>query len=299
MNHKYTITSFLLCVAVAGCGQSTVDIEAETAALRAAADKYHEAGSAADTATVASFLAADGLVMPPNEPSVTGPAGFEEYAEAFTGLDGFSMSFEEPIIAVSAGGDMGYTLADTIIGFDGPDGARVEDRLRDFHLWTKEDGEWKVSVDIWNSENPLPDMGSASPLDGAWVVTGLTSPAGDSVEQAGPSQFIFSDGRYSAVYTVGVTERQKSEKDFAPTDKEKVSQYDTLIVNSGTYEIDGNRVTMRPTVAKTPEFIGGRSTMEFALDGDTMSATIVDLVSADGEAPADGAGSTMTLRKAN
>ena len=48
------------CVAVAGCGQSAVDIEAETAALRAAADKYHEAGSAADTAAVASLLAADG-----------------------------------------------------------------------------------------------------------------------------------------------------------------------------------------------------------------------------------------------
>jgi len=54
-------------------------------------------------------------------------------------------------VAISAGGDMGYTLADVALSIAGPDGAPVEQRYRDFHVWRKQDGTWKLAVDIWNS----------------------------------------------------------------------------------------------------------------------------------------------------
>ena len=299
MNNNKTVVFAVLLTVLSGCVQSSVDSEAEQAALRSAATKYHEAGSTSDIETVVALYATDGVILPPNAPAQTGPAAFRDFAIAFTGLPAFSMRFDTPTVEISAAGDMGYTLTDTFISFDGPDGSRVEDQVRDFHLWEKRDGEWKVVLDIWNSELPMPDKEPSSPIDGAWVVSSLQSPEGESIEPAGPSQFIFSDGRYSAIYTVDVVERPRSAATFAPTDEEKVAQYNTLIVNSGTFEIDSNRVIMRPMVAKSPEFIGGRSIWEYSINGSTLTGTIIELGAANGQAPADGTGHVITLSRAN
>jgi len=76
-----------------------------------------------------------------------------------------------------------------------------------------------------------------------------------------------------------------------------VAHYDTIIVNSGTYTISGSKITLRPVVAKSPEYIGGESTMEFSMDGDMLVTTIDTLASIDGVTPDDAVGSSMTLRR--
>ena len=87
---------------------------------------------------------------------------------------GASVSFSNMNVDIAASGDMGYTLADAVVTVDGPDGQPIEDKIRDFHLWKKQDGQWKIAIDIWNSENPMSGAAtSASPLEGAWVVTSL------------------------------------------------------------------------------------------------------------------------------
>ena len=297
---KYTtavclaFSSMLLCA----CTQSSVDVEAERTALRAAADAYHEAGEGLDAEGFASSYTSNGLILPPNEAAVTGRDSAHEFITSFAKAPGASVSFSNMNVDVAASGDMGYTLADAVITVDGPDGQPIEDKIRDFHLWKKQDGEWKIAIDIWNSENPISGAAtSASPLEGAWVVTSLQSSEGEAIDPAGPGQFIFLDGRYSAVYTVGVTERRKSEKAFDPTEEEMVEQYDTIIVNSGTYQVEGNELTLRPLVAKSPEYIGGSSTMEFGVDGDTLTTKIRQLTSANGISPAGAIDSTMTLRR--
>ena len=55
-----------LFVAIAGCTQAGVDLDAERAALLAAADAYHQAGMTQDTDTVASMYTSDAITMPPN-----------------------------------------------------------------------------------------------------------------------------------------------------------------------------------------------------------------------------------------
>ena len=289
-----TFSSMLLCA----CTQSGVDVEAERTALRAAADAYHEAGEGMDAEGFASSYTTDGLILPPNEAAVTGRDGAHKFIASFAEAPGASVSFSNMNVDIAASGDTGYTLADAVITVDGPDGQPIEDKIRDFHLWKKQDGQWKIAIDIWNSENPMSGAAtSASPLDGAWVVTSLQSSDGKVIDPAGPGQFIFLGGRYSAVYTVGVTERRKSEKAFDPTEEEMVEQYDTIIVNSGTYQVEGNELTLRPLVAKSPEYIGGSSTMEFSVDGDTLTTKIRQLTSVNGISPEGNIDSTMTLHR--
>jgi len=211
---------------LAGCNQAGVDIEAETAALHAAADAYHAAGSAKDIDAVVSRYTSDSVTLPPNAASVRGLEGMREFATAFTQLPGFSMSFGETVANVGAGGDMGYTLVDTIIRFDGPDGNPVEDSVRDFHLWRKDGGEWKVAVDIWNSELPLP-VASANPLEGAWIVTGWTDAEGNVQEEPQPALYVFTATHYSVMIATGSDQRATYQGDDM-TDAEKLGAYDTI-----------------------------------------------------------------------
>ena len=96
-------------LALVGCMQPGVDLDAERAALQAAADAYHTAGSAADTSTVASLYTSDAVTLPQGEGVVAGPDAMGDFAEAFTSAPGFSMRFENVIVDIGAGGDMGYT----------------------------------------------------------------------------------------------------------------------------------------------------------------------------------------------
>lgn len=269
------LTGFVL---LSGCTQAGVNIEAETAALRAAADAYHAAGSAKDVDAVVSGYTSDSVTLAPNSPAVEGLEGMREFATAFTQTPGFSMSFGDMVAKVGAGGDMGYTLVDTIITVDGPDGNPVEDRLRDFHLWRKDGGEWKIAVDIWNSDLPLPGA-SANPLEGAWIVTSWTDAEGNAQEDPQPALYVFTPTHYSVMIATGDDQRATYEGDDIG-DAEKLAAYDTFVANSGRYEIEGNILKTRAYVAKDPNYMGGwpenEVNYEFERDGDTL--TIRNLV---------------------
>ena len=163
MKKLITILATMVALAAGGCAPQ-VDIEVEQAALRAAADAYHEAARTVDIDSLVGLYTNDGLMLPPNAAEEVGLQGVRNFATAFAQTPGFSARFENVRVEVAASGDMGYTLADNVINFDDPDGNPVQEVGRDFHLWKKQDGEWKVAIDIWNSESPLPiadDTGEA------------------------------------------------------------------------------------------------------------------------------------------
>ena len=154
------IFSVAACVAILGaCAPAgpVVDIEVETASLRAAADAYHQAAENSDTDALVALDAADVLIFPPNAGEEQGTDGSRRVAEGFTTAPNFEAQFTTRLVKVAASGDLGYTLADATLSFDGPDGETVRDEVRDFHVWEKqEDGSWKVVIDIWNSQLPCP-----------------------------------------------------------------------------------------------------------------------------------------------
>ncbi len=153
---KHLILTALAMLVVSGCTtQTLIDMEAEMAALREAADAYHEAASALDVQAIVALYADDAIMIPPNADQVEGLEGVRNFASTFVEIQGLEMRFETTRVEVSSGGDMGWTLAISEMTFEDPDGQPGSDRVRDFHVWQKQaDGSWKVVVDIWNSELP-------------------------------------------------------------------------------------------------------------------------------------------------
>ncbi len=129
------------------------------------------------------------------------------------------------------------------------------------------------------------EAAAANPLLGAWSMTAIADNDGTMIEPSQPGVFIFTEDHYSAVYSLGADPRPPSATAFAPTSDEMVAQYQTIIVNTGTYDVSGSTITYRPMVAKSPEFVGGHSTMDYAIDGNTLTLNTTSVVSADGMSP--------------
>ena len=110
-----------------------------------------------------------------------------------------------------------------------------------------------------------------NPLKGVWRYTQYSGP--DSIgHPAQPGIVIFTEKHYSMVQIAGDHPRQKGDpsKPFTQADLEAMMH--PLTANSGTYEISGMTVTMRPVVAKMPNNMGGafKVNLTYKLDGDTL-----------------------------
>ncbi len=137
------------------CSSQAIDLDAARASLEEAVTGYHEAAAAADAERVMSFYAADGAMMPPNEPDAAGTTAVQAQVDGFTSLQDFQFHAEEPTIVLSAGGEMGYSVATVHLSWTA-DGETVTEQLRDVHIWTRDEGgSWKLAVDVWNSLTPV------------------------------------------------------------------------------------------------------------------------------------------------
>ncbi|HMG33992.1 MAG TPA: hypothetical protein VKM94_08650 [Blastocatellia bacterium] len=120
-----------------------------------------------------------------------------------------------------------------------------------------------------------------SPIEGVWKVTEVvlpgTSPSdkGTTISNPQPGLFIFTKGYYSQLFVRGDKPRAEVEppKDPQnPTDAEKIAlfqQWGPFIANSGTYEMKGATISMKPIVAKSANLMtsGASIVREFKLEG--------------------------------
>ena len=161
-----SLVSVLLAAACAPPPPPPPDLEAELAALHAAASAYHEAASAKDAARVVALYDEGAVMVPPNADLVDGLEAVRGYRFGFISTPGVELHFEIVRAEVSASADMGWTLALGDITINRPDGTTGSDLVRDFHVWRKQaDGSWKVVADIWNSGMAAaPDTSRADPV---------------------------------------------------------------------------------------------------------------------------------------
>lgn len=145
--------------------------------------------------------------------------------------------------------------------------------------------------------SPPEPAGPANPLQGVWSLSSVDPGGSEAViDPSQPGLFIFAERYYSGVYVPGAEPRVPSQTPFQPTSEEMVTQYQSIIVNTGTYEVTGSKVTFRPLIAKSPGFVGGQATAEFEVVGDALTLAFQSIVSADGTSAPDVAGSLTFQR---
>lgn len=142
-----------LAAAVA-CGEARPLSEEDKAALRAGADTFEARirGGAGSDSAVAQLYTDNAVLMPPNEGIVEGRAAIRAYfAKQPPGME-----LELTPVDFDGRGDMAYVRGTYVVQVPGAGGApMVVDRGKYLEIQRRSGGnEWRIAVDIFNSDQP-------------------------------------------------------------------------------------------------------------------------------------------------
>jgi len=128
-------------------------------AVRQADIAWSAAAGSKDLDKTVSFYSEDALVLPPNEPAVTGKDGIRKLWSGF--LDSITTIRWKPTrIEIANSGEMAVLTG--IYDMTMKDGNK--DRVKYCEVWKqKSDGTWKCTVDMFSSDSPATPATATSP----------------------------------------------------------------------------------------------------------------------------------------
>ena len=110
---------------------------------------------AGDAGAIAGIFTDDCVIVPPEQPALTGKEGVRSYSEAqFTAFNmALSINTEEVVVL----GDWGYgrgTWKNTLTPKAGGDAVEIEGKYLNI-VKREADGGWKIHRHIWNTPTPM------------------------------------------------------------------------------------------------------------------------------------------------
>ena len=125
--------------AVAGC--------TDTAGFSNRLDAFESAMNAQDVEGLVELYAEDASLMPPNMPAMT---GHDAVRETFGGMieQGITVDLNTSSFEVALGSAHRVGTYKTMAG------GQVVDTGKFIETWSKDGGAWRMTNDIWNSDNP-------------------------------------------------------------------------------------------------------------------------------------------------
>jgi ketosteroid isomerase-like protein len=114
---------------------------------------FSKAVLAKDWAAMSALYTEDGLLCPPNEPSVKGRAAIKAWAGKFPPLSAFVLKNEK----VEGALDLAYVSGTFTMTIAPPGAPPVKDSGKYLEIRKRQaDGKWLMTIDIFNSDLPAP-----------------------------------------------------------------------------------------------------------------------------------------------
>ena len=121
--------------------------------LKDGTKRFVEAFNRGDAAACADFYTDDAKILPPNMEMVNGKQAIKAFWESAKAMGVRSMNLET--VEVGIDGDLAYERGISTVTIQ-PEGAQASTRRGKYIVILKRqtDGEWKLAVDIWNTDLP-------------------------------------------------------------------------------------------------------------------------------------------------
>jgi uncharacterized protein (TIGR02246 family) len=156
MNPNYLIRKilivFTLGLFLANCTPppppEPVDISSELSALN---KEFRALFKNGDAAGVAARYTKDGKLYPPNSEVIEGREAIAAYWQA-----GMDAGLTDAILTTTSANSYGEVAIEVGKGDIYAGNAQLVDKAKFMVIWKKEDGQWKMYEDIWNTSMPLP-----------------------------------------------------------------------------------------------------------------------------------------------
>lgn len=153
------ITTCLIAVTIIGCTSGASEsadapfTAADSAAVRAGADKWVSTTLARDFDAFGANLSSDVVLYPPNAKPIVGRDAAVAYVKAYPTITKFNINVDE----VSGRGDVAYDRGTFTLEAKLPNGMVVNDTGSFFTVFRRQsDGSWPHSRVMWNTHIPAP-----------------------------------------------------------------------------------------------------------------------------------------------
>ena len=131
----------------AATAQTSVDLAAEAEVIMGLDRLWVADFAEGDIEGIMSYHATNAIQMPPGAPPVVGAEAVRARLQGMIDTEGLEVTWEPTEVIVAPSGDMAYDYGTLTITT--PDG--VVAPMKYAVVWVHENGEWKVAVDMWNS----------------------------------------------------------------------------------------------------------------------------------------------------
>ena len=162
----------LFIIALAGCQQAPTGpqplTDADKDQITALRETFEKAFLANDVSALTALYTKDAMMMSPNAELVRGKADIQKLFEGVSGQEGELTGYTETPVEVFGEGRVAYEVK-TIILTGKPPGSETSITIKSKTLWVlrkQDDGTWKIAVDIWNGDQPLPAPGQGESASG-------------------------------------------------------------------------------------------------------------------------------------
>jgi uncharacterized protein (TIGR02246 family) len=144
----------LLLGFVALAGEAVAGSDEDVAAINKVREMEAATVNSSDPEVVASIYAKDVEYIPPGEPALKGTDAVQQWVAAM--VDQFEVDLEYTSAKVKVVGDWAFEqYAGTVTLTPKAGGDSVTENVRGIHVYHRgEDGAWKITHDIWNSDAP-------------------------------------------------------------------------------------------------------------------------------------------------
>jgi ketosteroid isomerase-like protein len=155
--------ALIVLLALAACGGAPKpDAAAIERNIRDLNRQWNQHLTARNDSAITGFYAADGVLLPPNEPRVTGSDNIRQYwAGLWAANAALALNVER--VTASASGDLAVEEGTWKITVPMPQG-EVKDDGKYLVVWAKDGPNWRVKLDMWNSNNPPPPPSPPPPV---------------------------------------------------------------------------------------------------------------------------------------
>jgi uncharacterized protein (TIGR02246 family) len=130
--------------------------DVDRAAIQNTTAELLAAVNASDVDRCSAVWASDGVLMPPHHPAVSGHEAIVQYFRNLFSQSKFRFTFTSPQIHVV--GDTAFEhVTYTAIMWPGGDRDPIDDVGKGLHVYVRQpNGAWKLTHDIWNSDQSVP-----------------------------------------------------------------------------------------------------------------------------------------------
>jgi ketosteroid isomerase-like protein len=144
-------------VILAACQSPSADQSAAAVkAVWAADSAWEKAFTGRDTTAAVAGVEATGSVLAPNAPIATGPDAIRALFAGFYAIPELTLDWNPVRVEASSSGDLAFSTGTYEMTFKGPTGT-VTEHGKYATVWRKQsDGSWKVVLDVFNSDLPMP-----------------------------------------------------------------------------------------------------------------------------------------------